>query len=49
MCGGFDLEFNFTTPLFVGANVPIKFVVVGEFVLLLLLLFFFVELWHFEV
>ncbi len=33
MCGGFDLEFNFMTPLLVGANVPIKFVIMGEFVL----------------
>jgi hypothetical protein len=31
MCGGFDLEFNFTIPFFVGANVAIKFAVVGEF------------------
>jgi hypothetical protein len=38
MCGNFDPKFNFTTPFLVGANVPIKFVVVGEFVLLLLLL-----------
>jgi hypothetical protein len=43
MCGSFDPEFNFTTPFLVGANVPIKFVVAGEFVVVV------VEVWHVQV